>query len=179
MALPLQKFREIVFQVLYSLELGGSAKDEIITLIMKELQVTKRSVREAFDRVEKIQEHQQEIDGILTRISTSYTFERIQTVEKNILRLSLYELLHDEGLPKKVVIAEGMRLARKFGSPESANFVNALLDAVYKETLGQPKNLEEIKNLAETLQKNEDLIQEKMETLRNAEAQIETIHPAE
>lgn len=179
MALPQQKFREIVFQVLYSLELGGSEKDQIISLIMKELQVTRRSVREAFERVEKILQQQFEIDATLARISTSYTFERIQTVEKNILRLSVYDLHYDKEIPPKVVIAEGMRLARKFGSPESANFVNALLDAIYKESLGQPKNLDEIKVLAETLQKNEDLIQEKMETLRNAEAHLETSDPTE
>lgn len=179
MALPQQKFRELVFQVLYSLELGGSEKDEIIALLMKELQVTRRSVREAYERVENILSKQSEIDDILRRISTSYSFERIQTVEKNILRLSLYELLHDEELPKKVVIAEAVRLARKFGTPESANFVNALLDAVYKESLGEPKDLEAIKLLAETLQKNEDQIQEKLEELRNAEALPEKGHPSE
>jgi len=179
MALPQQKFRELVFQVLYSLELGGSEKDEIITLLMKELQVTRRSVREAYEKVERILTKRAEIDEILTRISISYSFERIQTVEKNILRLSLYELLHEEDLPKKVVIAEAVRLARKFGTPESANFVNALLDAVYKESLGEPKDLESIKLLAETLQKNEDQIQEKLQELRDAEAIPEKEHPAE
>lgn len=179
MALPQQKFREVVFQILYCLELGGSEKDEIIALIMKELEITRRAAREAYERVEKILSEKNEADEILKRISTSYSFERIQTVEKNILRLSIYELLHDEALPKKVVIAEGMRLARKFGTPESANFINALLDAVYKESLGEPKDLDKIKLLAETLQKNEDQIQEKMETLLNADAPPETTDSAE
>ena len=130
MALPQQKFREIVFQALYSLELGGSDKDEIISLLMKELQVTKKTVREAFDQVLKIVACKEEIDALIAKTSTSYAFERIQTVEKNILRLSCYELLHDPEMPPKVVIAEGLRLARKFGTPESANFVNALLDVI-------------------------------------------------
>ncbi len=179
MALPQQKFREIVFQVLYCLELGGSAEDEIVSLIMKELQVTKRSVRLAYQQVGKILEKQQIIDETIRAISTSFSFERIQTVEKNILRLSIYELLFDDQLPKKVVIAEGMRLARKFGTPESANFVNALLDAVYKDTLGESKDLEAIKLLAETLEKNEEIIHEKMEELRDAKIELEKVDPTE
>lgn len=179
MALPQQKFREIVFQVLYCLELGGSAEDEIISLIMKELQVTKRSVRQAYEQVGKIIEKQQKIDDTIRAISTSYTFERIQTVEKNILRLSIYELLFDDQIPKKVIIAEGMRLARKFGTPESASFVNALLDAVYKETLGESKDLETIQILADTLEKTEEIIHEKMEALRDATIELETVDPTE
>jgi N utilization substance protein B len=179
MALPQQKFREIVFQALYSLELGGSDKDQIISMLMKELQVTKRTVKEAFDQADKIIALQGEIDALIAKTSTSYAFERIQTVEKNILRLSCYELLHCPDVPAKVAISEGMRLARKFGTPESANFVNALLDAIYKESQGEPKNVDQIKILAETLQKNEDLIQEKMESLLNAEKSLETSDPAE
>ncbi len=134
MALPQQKFREIVFQLLYSQELGSTDQEAIIKLLMKELQVTKKSVKEAFEEVDQIIKHKAEIDAILSKFSTSYSFERIQTVEKNILRLALYEFFHEESIPKKVVISEGMRLARKFGSPESANFVNALLDTVYQNS---------------------------------------------
>lgn len=179
MSLPQQKFREIVFQALYAEQLGSTEKEEMIALLMRELEVTKKSVREALARVEAILPHLPEIDLLLGKTSTSYTFERIQTVEKNILRLSVYELLYDESVPKKVAIAEGMRLARKFGTPESAQFVNALLDTIYKQMVGQPTDPEEIKKLAETLQKNEDLIQEKMETLRDAEGKLEAIDPTE
>lgn len=138
MVLSHQKFREIVFQLLYSYDIGKNLDEEgIVTLLMQELTVTKRIVRTAQERVKEVLLHLPAIDGDITATSRSYDFARIQSVERNILRLSVFELLYEKQLPPKVVIAEAIRLSRKFASPESASFVNAILDYLYKISLGE------------------------------------------
>ncbi len=146
MSLSPQKFREIIFQALYSLDIGHADEEAILELMMGELSVTKKNVRLAQEKVEKIRHKLAEIDPMIASVSTSYTFDRIQTVTKNILRLAVYELLFEKDVPPKVVMAEAIRLSRKFSSPESASFTNALLDHLYKASQGKhvdPKSLEE------------------------------------
>ncbi len=133
MALPPQKFREIVFQILYSHDFDAGSEEEMIPFMMHELKVTKRIMVEAHARMNEILAKQSELDAEISLASTEYTFERISRVEKTILRLGVFELLFDPTLPKPVSIAEAIRLCRKFGTFESANFVNALLDGIYKK----------------------------------------------
>ncbi len=132
MPLPPQKFREAVFQILYSADFG-SESEEMIPFMMEELKTTRRAMVEAKIRAQQALAKQLEIDEVITSASTEYSFDRISRVEKTILRLGFFELLFDEALPPKIVIAEAIRLCRKFGTPESAQFVNAILDGVYKK----------------------------------------------
>jgi N utilization substance protein B len=132
MALPVQKFREIVLQLLYSQEFAQLDPVTSIPFMMEELKVTKKSMIEVHERVDRIVEKLDQIDEKIRNTSTEYSFERISKVELMILRLGVYELFFDSSIPDKVVIAEAIRLCRKFGSPESANFVNAILDVIYK-----------------------------------------------
>jgi N utilization substance protein B len=134
MPLPPQKFREIVFLLLYGNSFSCSDTQETVLMVMESLKVTKRSVLEAHQRVLLIQEKLQEIDEKISTASTEYSFDRISSVEKTVLRLGLYEILYDAELPPKIGFSEAIRLTRKFGSPESAHFVNAILDTVYAPT---------------------------------------------
>lgn len=134
MALPNQKLREMVFQMLYGQGYSPGNEDDVIQLFMHELEITKRSAKEAFQKVQNILKSQSEIDDQIRRASTEYQFERISSVEKNILRLGIFELCYDKSIPSAIVIAEAVRMCRKFGSPESANFVNAILDGILKST---------------------------------------------
>jgi N utilization substance protein B len=135
MPLPPQKFREIVFQLLYSQDFAQLDQDEYIPFIMKLLEVTRKSVTEAFQKILYITTLYPEIDERIRESSTDYSFERISRVERTVLRLGIFELLFEEALPPKVAIAEAIRLCRKFGTPESAHFVNAVLDDVYQKKM--------------------------------------------
>jgi transcription antitermination protein NusB len=174
MALSHQKFREIVFQLLYSYDLGSPDEKVMLELMMKELAVTKKNVRLAQEKVHKIQQSLSQIDPLIASVSTSYAFERIQTVAKNILRLGIFELFFDSQtppLPPKVAIAEALRLSRKFSSPESASFVNALLDHLYQASLGEKMNQDILEQQAQLLIESEkqalELIEQ--EKLKKAE----------
>jgi N utilization substance protein B len=132
-AVPKEKFREAVFQLLYSLNMGGSSVEEAKEMIGKELKMANSAMREATTRVQKILEKEKEIDEIITKNATSYSLERIHTVERSILRLALFEMLFDEEVPEKVAIVEAIRLCRKFGTEEAADFINAVLDTVFQK----------------------------------------------
>jgi N utilization substance protein B len=133
MPLPPQKFREAVFQILYAKDFEPSEGEEMVPFMMQELKTTRKAMLDAQARVDQVLAKLDEIDVLITAGSTEYTFERISRVEKTILRLGLFEILFDELIPPKVAIAEAVRLCRKFGTPESSQFVNAILDGVYKK----------------------------------------------
>lgn len=131
MAVPQRKFREFVFQMLFSHDLNREIDQKIILSMVHQLQVTKKTMKQVYVRIQSIVEHLEEIDRQISKCSQHYDFNRISKVEKNILRLGVYELFYDEEIPSKVAFAEAVRLSRKFGTPEGGAFVNAILDAVY------------------------------------------------
>lgn len=76
----------------------------------------------AIDRVE-------EIDAIISRQSDAWRLDRMATVDRNILRVAVYELMETE-TPKNVVINEALEIAKRFSAPDAVSFVNGVLDAV-------------------------------------------------
>jgi transcription antitermination protein NusB len=128
MPASLQKNREILFYLLYSADFGGD--EEATALIMQQLTVTRSEVRHAHEQMRAVREKQSQIDQLIKERSKEYDFERIGRVERTLLRLCSFELLFST-VPPKVAIAEAIRLARKFAAPESAAFVNAVLDTIY------------------------------------------------
>lgn len=160
MNLPQQKFREIAFQLLYSYDLGSLDNAGLIPLIMKQLSVTRKAVKMADARVALLRAKLPEIDAIITKTSQAYAFDRIQTVERNVLRLGVFELLFDPDIPPKVAITEAVRLAHKFGSNEAAAFVNALLDGIYKQSQGTKISQTEIDKTSQELLQSEEIARE-------------------
>lgn len=132
MTFPIQKLREIILQMLFSYDLGHPNQEDLVSLIMSELAVSKKIALEALSKTLKIIEKKEEIDAVITQASTAYAIDRIQNVEKNVLRLGIYELLFETDIPEKVVLAEAIRMTRKFSTPESAGYINAVLDNISK-----------------------------------------------
>jgi len=133
MALPPQKNRELVLQVLFGLDVDPEQKEFFIEFMMKELKVTKKNVQEAFEKAVKILAVCDTLDEKIKGASTSFSFSRIQSVERNIIRLCLYEFLNDPSMSINVLISEAKRLAKKFSNDEATGFVQAILDRIFKE----------------------------------------------
>ncbi|MBI5369786.1 transcription antitermination factor NusB [Candidatus Uhrbacteria bacterium] len=74
-----------------------------------------------------------EIDDIIIRFAPDWPFEMLSIVDRNILRLGVYELKFSDAIPAKVAINEAIELAKGFGGPSSGKFVNGVLGAVFKE----------------------------------------------
>jgi N utilization substance protein B len=77
--------------------------------------------------------HQASIDELITRLAKNYRLSRIAAVDRNILRLAVFEIIHTTEVPPVVAINEAIELAKQFGSEDSGRFVNGLLDKVRAE----------------------------------------------
>lgn len=158
--IPAQKFRELVFQMLYSRDIGNSSDEQMLPLLSQELAIAKSVVRQAQQRVHTLFDHLADIDAKISKASLSYDFDRIQTVERNIIRLGAFELLFDDDIPPKVAISEAIRLSKKFSTKESAAFVNAILNALYQDSLGEHIDRTKLEQSAKDLSTSEKIARE-------------------
>ena len=78
-------------------------------------------------------EHQTEIDKLLEASSNNWKLSRMGNIDRNLLRSSVFELLYRKDIPVSVTIDEAVEIAKKFGTDESAGFVNGILDRIAKE----------------------------------------------
>ena len=142
MVLNPSKMREIVFHLLYSsdfVESGQSESGQSFSILMEHHKVTKKNLYTAETLAKEIQSQLKKIDLMIMETAADYEFDRIPRVERNLLRLGAYEIYFSKTVPSKVAISEAVRLARKFSSVESASFINAILDALYKK---KPEDVE-------------------------------------
>ncbi len=72
------------------------------------------------------------IDAVIRRHAENWRLERMPAIDRNILRLAVYEMLHETKVPKVVIVDEAIELAKKFGAESSSSFVNGLLDGVLR-----------------------------------------------
>lgn len=157
MTIPMQKLREIVFQMLFSYDMGKAEDEDIIDLMMKELSISRSDATVALEKVEEIIAIKEELDSMIAGASFSYEFSRIPSVERNILRLGVFELFFAKEIPNKVAISEAVRLTRKFSTPQAANFVNAILDTLYKAKSGEQVDVNELAKSIDEMAKSEEI----------------------
>ncbi|HOW34838.1 MAG TPA: transcription antitermination factor NusB [Candidatus Omnitrophota bacterium] len=75
------------------------------------------------------------IDSKIRAYATNWDFKRIAVIDRNILRLGIFELMHTPDVPPKVTINEAVELAKKYGDLESSKFVNGILDNIHKKEI--------------------------------------------
>jgi len=122
-----RKGRELAVQALYQVELRGEAA-AALQLFWEQAEVGSRAKEFAAALVAGVRERQERIDDLITQSSEHWRFERLSRVDLSVLRLATYELL--ERVPASIVIDEAIEIARRFGTEESATFVNGILDQI-------------------------------------------------
>ena len=85
------------------------------------------------DSFRGIQDRREEIDAMLGERTVGWRFERLALLDRNILRIGVYELLFSEDVPPEVAIDEAVELAKKYGTEQARGFVNGILDRIWKE----------------------------------------------
>ncbi len=78
-------------------------------------------------------DNREKIDELIRGQADNWRLERMPAVDRNVLRLAIYEMLFETGTPKLVIVDEAIELAKKFGSEQSGRFVNGLLDGLLKQ----------------------------------------------
>jgi N utilization substance protein B len=135
-----RRSRQRALQILYSFDAREQPVDEAINAYYDTLYSEEHPERDPFvaDLVRGTIEHLSEVDGRISRHAEHWRMERMPTVDRNILRLAVYEMTRG-GTPAAVAIDEALELARKFSSEESIQFINGVLDAVHRESGQAPQ----------------------------------------
>lgn len=129
--------RECALQMLYQRDLSGLGSSDVITRFWAgaggggEERPSDDEVRRfANELVEGVAENLAHIDELLAEHSTNWKISRMAAVDKNILRMAVFELQFLEDIPVKVTINEAVEIAKRFGTAESGAFVNGILDNI-------------------------------------------------
>ena len=135
-----RKSRELALQMLFQADMGRQSGDDVRRTFWKERNATDAEVRGfAEDLFRVAMDRAGEIDGLIERHAEHWRMERMAAVDRNILRAGVAELLAYPDTPRAVVINEALEIARRYSSPESAQFINGVLDSVGKE-VSQPSH---------------------------------------
>jgi len=87
------------------------------------------------DTVNSIVDHMDEIDGIITTYAPEWPIDQITLVDRNVLRIGVYELKWNDNIPAKVAINEAIEIAKTYGGQSSGKFVNGVLGALYNDMI--------------------------------------------
>jgi N utilization substance protein B len=122
--------REAAMQLMFAHDVQGEVSEQDMSTFW-DLHTARPGVRENAERLVKgIQEHQVEIDALITGTLENFSFARLGTVDRNILRLAIYEMIHLPEVPRPVAINEAIEIAKTFGDTQTKNFVNGVLDKI-------------------------------------------------
>lgn len=133
---PETRARARALQLLYAWEIGGEPPiEELMPGLARMTGSTPAVLIDAVSIAAGVIERREEIDEAFTRAAANWRIERLALVDRNILRLAVFELMSG-AVPPKVAIDEALYLAHRFGGVQSASFVNGVLDSVAR-TLGR------------------------------------------
>ncbi len=135
-----RRAREVALQILYKVDMARNERGEVEPY-MESLQPGTEARRYCESLVSGVTEKREAIDGVIEGFSANWKMDRMAVVDRNILRLAVYELLYGEEVPFKVVIDEAVELAKRYGSEESGAFINGVLDKVHREAKRPPKKM--------------------------------------
>lgn len=136
------KAREFALQVLYQIDIThADPKVCLEDFWMNHDNESEAEVREFAEKIiSGVIEHKQDIDKVISEAAQNWEISRMAVVDRNILRLTTYELLYREDIPPKVSINEAIEIAKKYGDQDSGKFVNGILDKINKTKRANAQN---------------------------------------
>ena len=143
--------RIISLQSLYEYEFrikAGDATADLDNIIAKNIEPYSKAVGDIdfiYDLTKGVSNHAKELDGALRPIAPEWPIETIAAIDRNVLRIGLYEL-EAKQVPPKVAINEAVELAKSFGSDSSSRFVNGVLGTAYRQLYDEEENTKEGKH---------------------------------
>lgn len=160
MNLPLQrketrgarrKARELSLQVLFQLDTGAKDQtpEEAFSLFCRSFDAPPEARNYAWELVVGVRQHLNALDAELNQASEHWRLDRMSVVDRNILRLALYEMRHLPDVPLKVSLNEAIDLGKKYGTEESGAFINGVLDRIHHQLAGEAPSASETGDASE------------------------------
>ncbi|MBU6500861.1 MAG: transcription antitermination factor NusB [Patescibacteria group bacterium] len=129
--------RTVILQSLYEWDFYNQ-KHDLVAILDRNLAEFAPGIDEpefAWKILKGMIDHIKDIDNVIVKAAPEWPLDKIAIIDRNILRIGLYELLYADQneVPKKVAINEAIELAKNYGGPNSARFINGVLGTIYKE----------------------------------------------
>ncbi len=124
--------REAVIQTLYALDAGNNQAIEQFEEILKDKKIKQKKAEFAKELLKGVIEHLDEIDEIIKNHLIDWDFDRLDKVDKQILRVAVYEIKFTD-TPYQIVINEAIKIAKNFSEDKAKSFINGILDKIAKE----------------------------------------------
>ena len=133
-----RKSREYALQVLFQLNITKQEAIKALSQFQEHFSPNGEADEFLKRLVLGVLEHRQELDRLIEQYSENWRLDRINIIERNILRMALFELLYCEEIPPKVTINEAIDLGKRYGSGDSGGFINGILDRIQNEVVRKP-----------------------------------------
>ncbi len=130
------KAREFALQVLYQIDITHDSFDESLSNFWQaysEEAIEEQVKNFTNELVKGVTDNLDKIDAKINQCAANWQIKRMAVVDRNILRMSCYELMFRDDIPAKVSINEAIELAKKYSGPEAGKFVNGILDKIKLE----------------------------------------------
>ena len=125
-----RRVRSLVLQVLYEVDSTGHDTDEVLSRLLAGEMFSEENINFAGELVHGVIHYKDEIDRSIRMFAPTWPLEQIPLVDRNILRLAIFEILLDNRVSVKIAINEAVELAKMYGSDNSSRFVNGVLGSV-------------------------------------------------
>ncbi|MEO6907444.1 MAG: transcription antitermination factor NusB [Abditibacteriaceae bacterium] len=127
--------RELAFQLIFQADVGDIPLDEVISIHKASSEAQPQVWAFAEELANGAWTHLEDSDAIISKYSQGWSVERMPNVDRNILRIALYEIFHMEDIPVNVSVNEAVELAKEYSTVDSARFINGVLGNVVRKEL--------------------------------------------
>jgi len=139
MALTIRRqARMIALQTLYEYDIAHHNVAEVLQRHAEDQKVSPRVVAYADELVQGVLAHLDQLDETIQGTAHEWPLAQMARIDKNVLRLAIYEILYNNAVPAKAAINEAVELAKTFGSETSSRFVNGVLGTIFLRSQGAP-----------------------------------------
>ena len=125
-----RKARVLALQALYELDSVPHDQRQVIDRLVDELRASSSTARFASTLVDGVISNRERIDAMIVELAPAWPMEQIPAIDRNILRLAIYEVVIDNKVPMRAAINEAVELAKIYGGDNSPKFVNGVLGSV-------------------------------------------------
>ena len=127
--------RTAALQSLFAADVRSTWDNPALEWLDEEEELSDVTIEFAQELLRGVSKMHEGLDYVITRYAPAWPVNQLSVIDRNILRLSLFELIYTPRTPKKTAINEAVELAKIFGSESSARFVNGVLDALYRQMM--------------------------------------------
>lgn len=126
-----RRSRELAMQALFFIDMSRKDSEELLDLFCVSFAPTKKAQPFFRQLVKGVLDSKQDIDALIERFSNNWKIGRMSCVDRNVMRIAVYELLYCSEIPPKVSINEAIDIGKKYGTEESGAFINGILDSIH------------------------------------------------